>query len=332
MDRPDMPLDALYRAALLGSAAGDALGAPVEFLSRDAIERHHGRLTEMVGGGRFGWAPGEWTDDTAMTLAVAEGLLAAPGDLDAQVRAIGERFLAWFASSPKDVGSTIHQALSAFRGDWPAAARATPAARAGRAAGNGSLMRTLPVALAFADEEALLVASARISAMTHFDPLAETCCAAHGLWIRRLLAGSDARRAWEEALATARDRATRGAPADPRQAPGWAPADDPLWSRLERAPRLAMQQLQPTGYAGFVVHCLEAAVAIVVQAASYEEAMVEIVNLGGETDTMAAVAGGPAALAYRPDPIPARWLATLAGRERLESAALGLARLATAVG
>ena len=248
MDRPATPLAPLYRAALLGSAAGDALGAPVEFLARGMIERQHGRLTEMVGGGRFGWAPGEWTDDTAMTLAVAEGLLAAPGDLDAQVRAIGERFLAWFAGSPKDVGTTIHQALSAFRGDWPTAARSTPAARSGRAAGNGSLMRALPVALAFADEEAFLVASARISAMTHFDRLAETCCAVHGLWVRRLLGGADAHSAWEEALATA-----------PRPGDARRPSRAPPRSRLGPRRRSALAppgKGPPTGSGGAPAHRL----------------------------------------------------------------------------
>ena len=323
----DIPHPGQSHNALLGSATGDALGAPVEFMTREMIERRHGRLTEMVGGGRFGWAPGEWTDDTAMTLAVAEGLLAAPGDLDAQIAAIGERFLSWFRSGPKDVGSTIHQALSGFSGDWPAAARSTPAARCDRAAGNGSLMRTLPVALAFPDEEEMLVASARISAMTHFDPLAETCCALHGLWVRRLLAGQDPVNAWREAMETARSRAALGAPTPPHLAPGWASLDHPLWERLARAPSLPADRLQPSGYAGFAVECLEAAVSAVARANSFEEAMVELVNLGGETDTMAAVAGGPAALAFGEGAIPARWTDRLAQRERIAAVATGLARL-----
>src|SRR5438876_4255064 len=120
--------------ALLGSACGDALGAPAEFKSSAEVRSCWGQLTEMVGGGV--WEPGEWTDDTGMALCVAEGILANAVD---PVHEIGARFVAW-AVDAKDVGSTIGAALAAYQGDWSAAARSTPQAREGRAAGNGSLM------------------------------------------------------------------------------------------------------------------------------------------------------------------------------------------------
>src|SRR5207248_10504600 len=137
-------------ASVLGLACGDALGAPAEFQSQVEVQKRWGRLTEMVGGGV--WEPGEWTDDTGMALCVAEGILADPED---PVPEAGRRFLEW-RKTAKDVGSTIGAALSAFRGDWAEAARSTPQARQGKAAGNGSLMRTLPVALAYGDPEQML--------------------------------------------------------------------------------------------------------------------------------------------------------------------------------
>ena len=135
--------------ALVGSIVGDALGAPFEFrpagtYSRrfpDPVLRGHG---EMVGGG--GWQPGEWTDDTQMSLLVAESLLARPG-LD--LPDLYQRFQAWLAGGPKDVGIQTRAVLSSPLG-WDESARAYLSA-GNRAAGNGSLMRTTPVAIAFAD-------------------------------------------------------------------------------------------------------------------------------------------------------------------------------------
>jgi len=87
-----------FRGALVGLAAGDALGAPLEFgppRPRDAL------LREMIGGGSFGWKPGEWTDDTQMALCLTQSLRhrkhVDPDD-------IAGRFVAWLESRPPDVG------------------------------------------------------------------------------------------------------------------------------------------------------------------------------------------------------------------------------------
>src|SRR5207247_6349061 len=122
---------------------------------------------------------------------------------------VGRRFLGW-RSTAKDVGSTISAALSAFRGDWTEASRSTPQARSGKAAGNGSLMRTLPVALAYADSEAMLHQSARLSAITHWDPQAEVACAVYCLWIRALLDAEGFQPAWRAALVADRKLEARG--------------------------------------------------------------------------------------------------------------------------
>ena len=306
------------RGALLGLACGDALGAPVEFTDAASIHGRHGTLRDMVGGGGFGWAPGEWTDDTGMALAVAEGILESPGD---PVEAVGRRFLDWRRTA-KDVGSTIAAALSAYRGDWAAASSRTPQARAGKAAGNGSLMRTLPVALRYAGDEMLKV-SARISAMTHWDPQAEVCCAVYCLWSRQVLAGGDLAASWQVALDAGERAAAGGRRAEDTPGPSPLPAD--FWPLLRRIPDLDHSDLQPTGYAGYVVHCLEAAVWHCLHAESLEETLVGCVNLGGETDTIAAVAGGAAGAYWGAEAIPIRWLDVLHQRERIEAIAARLA-------
>jgi ADP-ribosyl-[dinitrogen reductase] hydrolase len=305
--------------AFLGLACGDALGAPAEFMSQSELQARWGRLTEMTGGGI--WQPGEWTDDTGMALCVAEGILAAPID---PIDAIGDRFHPW-AATAKDVGSTIRAALSAHRGDWVEAARSTPQAQAGLAAGNGSLMRTLPVALTYGDEERMLRTSARVSAMTHWDPQAEVCCALYCLWVQLLLAGEPLDEAWQAALEAAHQVAQRGSLAP--DTPGPAPLPAGFWDRLAAVEGLDYAQLQPSGYAGYVVECLEAAAWCCLNATSPEEAIVQAVNLAGEADTIAAVAGGAAGAAWGRDALPSRWLEKLHQRQRIEETAHQLARL-----
>jgi ADP-ribosyl-[dinitrogen reductase] hydrolase len=278
-------------------------------------------LSEMVG--NHLWEPGEWTDDTAMTLCVAEGILVAPND---PVGEIGQRFLAWKDSRPKDIGNTIADALGRYQGDWSIAAQGTSAARQGRAAGNGSLMRTLPVALAYSDTETMLRQSARVSAMTHWDTQAEVCCALYCLWIHHLIEGHDREVAWQTAISVAQDLAVRENIA-PGKTPGMTPLPASFWQRLEGVPNLTEASLQPGGYAGYVLDCLEAAAWWILKSESLEDALIGCVNMAGEADTIAAVAGGAAGAYWGASSIPSRWLVRLRDRERIEDISQKLTRL-----
>jgi ADP-ribosyl-[dinitrogen reductase] hydrolase len=185
----------LDRAAgvLLGLACGDALGAPFEFgppLGRSVP-------VAMNGGGDLGWEPGEWTDDTSMAIAIAE-----PAAAGADLRSEGARdqiaahWSRW-AAEAKDVGNLTRAVLDSAsraarsRGEVePAASDLTASAderhaRIGRSGGNGSLMRTAPIALAYLhDPETLVLAAQEISAMTHHDPEAAEACVLWCLAIR----------------------------------------------------------------------------------------------------------------------------------------------------
>jgi ADP-ribosyl-[dinitrogen reductase] hydrolase len=308
--------------ALLGLACGDALGAPIEFMSQTSVRERYGEVTEMMGGGI--WEPGEWTDDTAMALCIAEAIQERPDD---PVPGAGKRFLAW-ARTAKDVGGTISAALRGYNacGDWVEASSTTPQARTGRAGGNGSLMRTLPVALAYADTRTMLTASARLSAMTHWDPQAEVCCAIYNLWISRLLAGAALDTgSWQAALDEAREWTGRGQLAPDTAGP--APLPDDFWDRLEQVAGLQYDDLQPSGFAGYCVECLEAAAWCCINANDLKQALVSTVNLAGEADTMGAVAGGIAGAHWGRAAIPQRWLDRLHQRRRLVTAAESLIKL-----
>ncbi len=318
------------RGALLALAIGDALGAPGEFSGAAQVHARWGRITDYVKSGT--WDRGEWTDDTAMALHVAHGITAVRnGD---PVPAVGAGFLLWYRSQPKDVGSTIRGVLGAKNDavTWVRASQSSPAAQEGKAGGNGSLMRTLLVALAYVDEARMLNESARISAMTHWDAHAEACCAVYCLWVRNLLAEQERLPAWETAVARARELApafpgtgeTPGmaAPAPVTYPPllrGGEPV--PFWQFLETIPSRAVADLQPSGYAGYSVECLEAAVGYVLHAESLEGLLIATANMGGESDTVGAVAGGAAGAYWGEASIPQRWLTGLKERTAIEGAA-----------
>lgn len=170
---------------LLASAVGDALGAGYEF-ARVVPDL----VPAMIGGGLGGFAPGEWTDDTAQALAIAQ--VAATGiDLRTPeaLTAIAQRFADWYADGPADVGVQTSAVLglagrNPTGGDMAEAAREVHE-RNGRSAGNGALMRTGPVALAYLNDPAALVEAAmEVSALTHHEEVARESCAVWCLMIR----------------------------------------------------------------------------------------------------------------------------------------------------
>ncbi|MFD1933025.1 ADP-ribosylglycohydrolase family protein [Nonomuraea mangrovi] len=280
-------MDRVRRAvgAVVGSAVGDALGAPYEFGPAGAFSSAFPGAGEMRPGG--GWEAGEATDDTQMAVHVAESLLER-GKLD--LPDVFDRFLRWAAAEPKDIGLQTEAVLtSGLPWDQAAAAhfRST-----GRAAGNGSLMRATPPAVHFASagRAATMDAARRIAALTHGDPAAwEGTAIFHDL-VRIALDGDDPLAAVPDILAHV----------DPGEreryavvlAPGWRPD-------------------QATELNGAVWPCLGSAVWAVRTTSSYEEALRAAVDVGGDTDTVAAVTGGLAGAVHGIDAIPGRWLEPL---------------------
>lgn len=127
------------RGALFGLAIGDALGGTTEFLTKEEIKNKYGKVSEIMGGGVWKLEKGETTDDTAMTLAVARGIIKNPQN---PIKEIGEEFLKWYAQRPKDVGVIISTVLSTFNGNWFETAKKAHYQYLNElSAGNGSFLR-----------------------------------------------------------------------------------------------------------------------------------------------------------------------------------------------
>ena len=290
---------------LLGLACGDALGRPVEFKSADAIAAQHGTVTEMLGDGTHGQPAGTVTDDTDLALCIARSLVDNEA-FDGQD--VAERFHEWYESGPFDIGLMTADALREFgRGtSWRDAGRNVWQHRQeGSNAGNGSVMRCAPYAIALADDlDSLVHMSKQSSAITHYDPRCTYGCAILNLTIAGFLRGES------EPLATALDRVDSDAP-------------DELVEALRVIPDLIdEEQLRTTGY---VVHTLQTALHDALTAESAEDAIVTAVNRGGDTDTVGAVTGAIAGARFGGQSLPDQWLATLEHRDDLELLARALA-------
>jgi ADP-ribosyl-[dinitrogen reductase] hydrolase len=285
------------RGALLGLACGDALGRPVEFRSAASIAREYDRVTEMLEQGTHGQPAGRVTDDTELALCIARSLVERDA-FDGED--IADRFLAWFESDPFDIGLLTADTLGAYAEgtSWRDAGREVWQHRPeGQNAGNGSVMRCVPHALAFAsDPETLVRASTLSSGITHHDPRCRYGCAILNCTVAGFLRGADA------PLETALARVESDAPEE-------------LLAALRVVPdRLGDAQLQTTGY---VVHTLQTALHDALTADTAEEAIVTAVNRGGDTDTVGAVTGAIAGARFGAETLPARWLETVDYRDDL---------------
>ncbi|MBL1077832.1 ADP-ribosylglycohydrolase family protein [Nocardia sp. 2] len=283
----DLSAEQADRAAgvLLGTATGDALGAGYEFT-------HPGPevVIDMIGGGPFDWAPGEWTDDTSMAVAVARAAAEA-GNLHevSGLDAVAAEFVRWWDSKPPDVGNQTSQVLR-WRDRTGREMQVHAHELSGLKAGNGSLMRTAPVALAYLGDAHLCAkAAAKVSSLTHYDDQAIGACKLWSLAIRHaVLHGTyDGVR---EALSV---------------------VDDGFWGPLlDRAETGTPQDFPKNGW---VVHALQTAWWAITNADTLPAALELAVRAGGDTDTTAAIAGGLLGARWGASAIPERWVAVLHG-------------------
>lgn len=287
-----IPLDRAV-GVLLGGAAGDALGVAYEYGSRPLPPP--GEPPRMLGGGLGGYEPGQWSDDTEMAAVIAR--IAADGsDLrdDDVLDRVADGFLGWYADGPADVGNQTRAVLCGARPGPGSAGRLREAAaavhdRTGRSAGNGSLMRTGPVALAHLGDRAAIIAAARaVSALTHHDPRAGDACV---LWCLAI------------------DHAVRTGELDVRAG---LESVGPEWAQLlDDAEQATPGRFAATN--GWVVSALQGAWAAVAHATSLEDGLVAAVRGGGDNDTVAAIAGALLGARFGGSAVPVRWRRVLHG-------------------
>ena len=278
---------------LLGVAIGNALVATLGFMARNGQPI----VRDLIGGGPFDLAPGQWTDDTSIALCLADSLIACGG---LNTTDLMQRFLRWFHEGDNsvtgrcfDIGLTTRNALAFFEqtgrfiGD---------AVEDDQQAGNGSLMRLAPIAIWAAPDASRAAELARAqSRTTHAAPAAHDACALFAVMLVEAIISADR----ESVLAP---RAFVGRPEIVDIAAG-------CWRMKSRA------EISSSGY---VVHTLEAALWCVAHSDSFEEAVILAANLADDSDTVAAVTGQLAGALFGKDAIPIRWRSKVAWFDRLE--------------
>ena len=296
-----------YRGALIGLAAGDALGTTLEFTTPGTFTP----ITDMTGGGPFHLRPGEWTDDTSMALCLAESLLESNGfdPVDQLARYVRWKRTGHHSSTGTcfDIGGTVLKSLARFeRFSQTWADGSDP-----HSAGNGSIMRLAPVPLFFAHDPQLAIANAALSSRTtHGHVEAVDACR----YLAGLIVGALQGRSKEEMLLV------RFSPV-----PG-------LWTVATLAAPIAriangsflVENPPVVRGDGYVTRSLEAALWAFAKSTCFEDGALLAVNLGEDADTTGAVYGQLAGAHYGVESIPQGWRDKLAKRDLLESFAVRL--------
>ncbi len=312
------------RAALLGLAVGDALGVPVEFISRHA--RHHDPVTGLRGYGTHHQPPGTWSDDSSLTFCLAETLANVGYDpVDAARRFVKWQDESYWTAHGRvfDIGVTTAEALQRVRRG------AEPVQAGGQdeySNGNGSLMRILPLTFIIQDWPiaARFHAVREMSSITHAHIRSVMACFIYVEMARQLLSGLAVIEAFAEMQRVVNgffQAEGIGSELEIRQFHRILenPYGDYIIKPLVEYPEADIRS------SGYVVHTLEAALWCLLNHDTYAATVLAAVNLGEDTDTTGAVAGGLAGLAYGEATIPAEWLAGLARRADIEDLAQRLA-------
>jgi len=297
----------VIKSGILGLCVGDALGVPVEFMSREKILQKP--VTDMIGYGTYNLPPGTWSDDTSLTLCLLDSLSTGLDYSD-----VMQKSLAWIEDAEYtpygdvfDVGGTCMKAIFKFKkGTEPIMCGGTSE----NDNGNGSLMKILPIVFYlksefgdhFADRDDAYDIIHNVSALTHAHERSKIAC---GIYIsiagemlraqelkRGIYDGIRKAKAYYESKKAYKDELTH-------------------YNRLLNAGFVGLphEEIRSSGY---VVDTLEAALWCLMNTDCYDGCVLKAVNLGQDTDTVAAVAGGLAGLFYGFDAIPPKWLEQIA--------------------
>jgi len=259
------------RAAFIGMAIGDAMGATVEFMTAPEIKAKYGIFKEIIGAGWLRLKPGQVTDDTEMALCIARAIVEVQGwSLDA----VAGNFARWLKSKPVDCGDTCRKGIRAYilngalespPNEWDA--------------GNGAAMRVLPVALySLPDEQLLKKYTLEQAHLTHNNPVSDAACVCLGTMLQLALCGASKARLRQQANGL-----------------------------VARFPTFCFEPYRGLATA-YVVDTLQTVFHWFFNCRDFEECLVGTVNQGGDADTTGAINGMLAGAYYGMNSIPPRWL------------------------
>ena len=276
-------------SGIMGLVVGDALGVPYEFRQRDTF-----KAEGMTGYGTHNQPPGTWSDDSSMTLATLESI-ARLGEIDP--KDIMQNFACWLEygdftqyGEVFDIGLTTHSAILRYLSTIPPHKCGSTDEHSN---GNGALMRILPLAFVCCPHDI----TAAVSGLTHNHQISKHACQYYIAIARALLNGLSKGRIFEIVRKI-------GLP---------QPFD-----RLGRLDKLSRDEIRSSGY---VVDTMEAALWCLLKTDSYRDCVLTAVNLGDDTDTVAAVAGGLAGILYGvggEKGIPEEWIEQVAKHDEIK--------------
>ncbi len=294
------------KAVMIGHAVGDALGVPVEFASREELD--NAPIIDMEGNGTYPVPKGSWSDDTSMSIALLDSLINGINYKD-----IMQKFLEWlnFAKyTPTnivfDVGNTTSKSILLY------AINKVPALECGQKSeydnGNGSIMRIHPVVLYLYDKDMPLEEKIEIihnvSALTHAHIRSKIACGIYAFVLWEILKNPTI-----ESVRIGIDKAEDF----------YKNEEELKYFQRIFSKTFILTKREDIKSGGYVVETLESALWCLLTTNNFRKCVLKAVNLGDDTDTTAAVAGGLAGAMYGYDNIPDKWKETLIKRDYIES-------------
>ena len=264
------------KAAYLGLAIGDALGATVEFMTPNEIKEKYIVHRNITGGGWLKLKSGKVTDDTEMSLALGVALISCN---EVNARSIAEAFSEWMRTKPVDIGNTVRRGIMYYRNHDE-----TSVPKSEFNAGNGACMRSLPIALAtFGSEWETMVRASRIqSHVTHHSDLSDQGTEHVIELVQMALSGYSINELENYSRAFGSEN-----------------------------PKYCITKSRMTNPGGYIVETLQAVLQAFYSTENFESCLIDVVNRGGDADTTGAIAGMLAGAYYGTDSIPKRWLKSL---------------------
>lgn len=306
----------IWLDGMMGVVVGDALGCPVQFMRREEIaNRPEGKVTGMEAGGVYEMPQGTWTDDSSMALAALDSIREL-GVIDLEDIMTG--FVDWYEDGEYtpfgesfDMGNTCSTAIEKYECNRDVK---TCGGTTVHSNGNGSLMRIMPACLyayekGLPDDEAVKTVH-EVSGLTHNHLRSKIACGLYYFCVKEILDGEGG---LNERLQTGLDKGFAFYDRDVMNL-----VEVSYYGRLRNLNGFAKVPESEIKSTGYVVDSMEAAIWSLITTASLKEGLLTAVNLGDDTDTIGAIAGGLAALYYGYDSIPKEWLSVIQRREWIE--------------